>query len=146
MKKIYICIYILFFAFSTAEASPRQDSLAGPVTGEILRVYDGDTVDAKIRVWIGQEIETSVRIDGIDAPEIKGKCAKERIQAEKARQELIRILNNEAVAIYNIRLEKYAGRVLAQVQTARGINVGQHMIEKGLARAYHGKARLPWCP
>lgn len=145
MKKLFIATTLFLLAFSPAAASPRQETLDGPMTGTVLQVLDGDTVSVKIRVWIGQEIETSLRIDGIDAPEMKGKCAKERGMAEAARQELARLLGDGVIKIYNVRLEKYAGRVLAQAQTTSGINISQHMLEKGFARPYHGKKRQPWC-
>ena len=119
--------------------------MQGPMTGEVLNVLDGDTVNVKVRVWIGQEVETSIRIAGIDAPEMKGKCEKERTLAEEARQTVIRLLSDNQIQIYNIRLEKYAGRVMAQVQTAGGVDIGKYMIEKGLARPYHGEKRQPWC-
>jgi endonuclease YncB( thermonuclease family) len=148
MKKIHTVVYaavIALLAFSAAEASPRQEVVHGPMTGQVLGVLDGDTLSVKLHVWIGQQIETSVRLDGVDAPEMKGKCKKERVMAEAAKQELTRLLSSGEVRIYDIRLEKYAGRVLAKAQTTEGINVGQHMIEKGFARAYHGEKRKPWC-
>lgn len=141
-----ICAALLVLAaFSGAAASPRQDIMEGPLTGEVLQVLDGDTVSVKIRVWIGQEVETSLRINGIDAPEIKGKCERERSIAETARVELEKLIGSGTVRIYNVRLEKYAGRVLADVETARGVKVGQHMLDKGLVRPYHGEKRQPWC-
>ena len=148
MGRFYAFIYIitlLLLTFSAAEASPRQEVMKGPITGNVLRVLYGDTVTVRVRVWIGQEIETSLRIEGIDAPEMKSQCAKERALAETARQEIIRLLGDNRIRIYNVRLEKYAGRVLAQAQTAAGIDIGKHMLEKGLARPYHGEKRQPWC-
>jgi endonuclease YncB( thermonuclease family) len=148
MRKSYIFFSVIFLsllALPPAGASPRQEVLNGPVTGEVMNVLDGDTVNARVHVWIGQDVETSIRIAGIDAPEIKGKCEKERALAEQARQTVIRLLNDSQIQIYNIRLEKYAGRVMAQVQTADGIDIGKYMIEKGLARPYHGEKRRSWC-
>jgi len=143
-NRIY-AITLLLLTFSSAEASPRQEVIEGPITGQIINIPDGDTVNVKAHVWIGEEIETSLRIDGIDAPEMKGKCAKERTLAEAARQELSILLDDNLIRIYNIRLEKYAGRVLAQVETSGGIDIGRHMIEKGFARPYHGEKRQSWC-
>lgn len=146
LRHARLCATLLFFmTFSPAAiASPRQEVLAGPLTGEVLNVLDGDTINVKIHVWIGQEIETSVRINGIDAPEIKGRCARERSMAQKARDEIIS-LTGVPVRIYDVRLEKYAGRVLAKVETSDGIDIARHMIDKGLARPYHGEKRRPWC-
>ncbi len=148
MKKPLLMIYamaMLLLEFFPAAGSPRQEIINGPMTGEVLNVLDGDTVNVKVHVWIGQEIETSLRVEGIDAPEIKGKCTEERTLAEAARQEMIKLLGDNLIRIYNIRLEKYAGRVLAEVETTGGIDIGRHMIEKGLARPYHGEKRRPWC-
>lgn len=99
----------------------------------------------RARIWLGVAIETSIRIDGIDAPEIKGKCKKETAMAEAARQEIITLTQQGSVEIYNIRNEKYAGRVLARVRTVDGTDIAEHMLQKGLARPYHGKKRQGWC-
>lgn len=129
-----------------AEAlSPRQDVIAGPVEGKVLDVLDGDTVVVRLHVWIGQEIESSVRIAGIDAPEIKGKCAKERQMAQNAKEELARLFEDQNIKLSNIRLEKYAGRVLAEAANTEGVNVSRHMLDKGLVRPYGGEKRKGWC-
>ena len=143
---IVLFFAVLFLTLSLAsEASVRQEVLPGPVAGDVVKVLDGDTLAVRARVWIGTAVETSVRIEGIDAPEIKGKCEKETALAEAARREILRLVGERPVEIYDIRLEKYAGRVLARVRTADGIDIGQHMINKGLVRPYHGEKRQPWC-
>jgi micrococcal nuclease len=149
MKTLHtrLCIIILFSVgvFSNAAAAPREEVIKGPVTARIQEVVDGDTVSAKVHVWIGAEIETSIRFAGIDAPEMKSKCGKERALAEAARKEVEKLLRNNLVELSDIRLEKYAGRVLAHVKTTDGIDIGKVMVEKGLARPYFGKKRQPWC-
>ena len=50
----------------------------GPVPAEVLAVLDGDTLVVRARIWLGQDVETRIRLDGIDAPELKGKCESER--------------------------------------------------------------------
>lgn len=149
MCKIHtmICsaMLLLLALTATAQATPRQETLAGPITGSVVSIYDGDTVNVRLHAWIGQQLETAVRIDGIDTPEIHGKCASERGKAQEARAELEILLENGKVVLTNIRLEKYAGRVLATVATQDGTSIADHLIGKGLARAYHGKKRLSWC-
>lgn len=147
MKPIHaiVCAALLLLAAPSAAASPRQEILSGPMRGQVLGILDGDTLSVRLRVWIGQEVETSVRIDGIDAPEIHGKCERERRMAEAAKEEVISLVNSNPVTVYDVRLEKYAGRVLARVKTADGVDIAQHMIDKGLARPYHGQKRQPWC-
>lgn len=126
--------------------SPRRDVIQGPITGEVLDILDGDTVAVRVHVWIGQTIETHVRIDGIDTPEIKGKCEKERLMAQSAKQEIARLLaSSGTINLFDIKLEKYAGRVLAKASNDQGVNIAEHMISKGLARPYAGAKRAGWC-
>ena len=47
---------------------------------EILRVIDGDTFEARVRVWPGLDITTKVRLRGIDAPELRAHCEGERVK------------------------------------------------------------------
>lgn len=125
--------------------SPRRDVIAGPIRGEVVDIIDGDTVSVRLHVWIGQIVETHVRIDGIDTPEIKGKCEAERDKAITARNEIRKLVNGQQIVLSNIRLEKYAGRVLAVAKNAQGVDIARHMIDKGLARAYAGARRDSWC-
>src|SRR6516165_711469 len=52
---------------------------------DVLRVIDGDTFEARVHVWPGLDITTKIRLRGIDAPELRAKCAAERMLAEAAR-------------------------------------------------------------
>ncbi len=80
MKTIYIALFLFAYAFC---------AYAEDITNiKLVSVYDGDTfkisiLDSKYDVF-GKNI--SVRVFGIDTPEIKGKTAKERLLALKARQ------------------------------------------------------------
>lgn len=148
-KKHAIVCTLLALAFfcvmPMAVASVRQEIIAGPVSGEVLGVLDGDTVTVRLHVWIGQNIETHVRINGIDTPEMKGKCDSEREKAQAARDALAALLADAKISLYNIRLEKYAGRVLADAATSDGTVIAKHMIGKGFARPYRGEKRGGWC-
>ena len=119
--------------------------IKGPIPGQVVRVLDGDTFTVRVQVWLGQEVETSVRILGIDTPEIHSDCSQERSMAQTARAELETLLKDGTVELYNIRNDKYAGRVLADAKTISGTNISAHMIEKGFARPYEGRARKKWC-
>ena len=148
MQKLLKFIFIITFllpSYTSVEASSRREIIKGPISGEVLHVLDGDTLSVNIQVWLGQSIQTKLRIDGIDTPEMKGKCDSEISKAKEARQEIIKLINGNKISVYNIRNGKYAGRVLAQVKTTEGLDLAEHMIKKGLARPYHGKKRLGWC-
>ncbi|MBI1215890.1 MAG: nuclease [Alphaproteobacteria bacterium] len=122
-----------------------RETLPGPLRGEVLEVLDGDTIAVRLHVWIGQSVETHVRIAGIDAPEIHGKCKSERARAQAAKKALAALLTDGKVTLYNVRLAKYAGRVLAEARSENGQHVATYMIGKGLARPYHGQKRGGWC-
>lgn len=139
------CFLAVLLSAASALASVRQEVIAGPVAGEVVSILDGDTVTVRLHIWIGQEIETHVRIAGIDTPEIRGKCAAERIKARKARNEIANLLADNKIQLTNVRLEKYAGRVLAVAHSTNGTDIAGHMIKKGLARPYGGEKRAGWC-
>lgn len=140
-----LLLSILLLAGMPAQAGLRQEVIPGPISGKVLDVIDGDTLSVRLHVWIGQRIETSVRIAGIDTPEINGKCAKERHMAKASHMELKRLLADGDIILSRIRLEKYAGRVLAHASTKNGVSIARHLIEKGLARPYKGRKRGSWC-
>ena len=125
-----------------------QDRLAGPVPAQVLSVIDGDTIEVRAVIWLGQVVSTRVRLAGIDAPELRGKCARERALAERARAYLLARLEGgkrAQVRLRDIRYGKYAGRVLARVETAGGEDLGRGLLAAGLARPYAGRARTSWC-
>jgi micrococcal nuclease len=119
--------------------------LPGPVSARVLRVLDGDTFVAEIRVWFGQAVVERVRIAGIDAPEIgtHARCTEEAEAAERSRQYLAGLLGRGPVELYQLRRDKY-GRALALV-VSHGIDVPARMIEAGHARTYAGARRMSWC-
>ena len=116
----------------------------GPVRADVVRVIDGDTFEAAARIWLGEAIEIHVRIEGIDAPELRAHCADERRRAEAARDYLARRIGDGEVELSAVRYDKFGGRVRAIVRDAGG-DVGAAMIARGFARAYHGGHRSPWC-
>ncbi len=125
-----------------------QDRLAGPVPAQVLSVIDGDTIEVRAVIWLGQGVRTRGRLAGIDAPELRGKCARERALAERARAYLLARLEGgerAQVRLRDIRYGKYAGRVLARVETAAGEDLGRGLMAAGLARPYAGRARASWC-
>lgn len=136
---------LLLFPLPAGAYAPHADVVAGPVRGAVTEVIDGDTVEVRLHVWIGEDIVTRVRIAGIDAPELHGKCASERSRAAAAKAEMERLLSGGGIVLTGIRLEKYAGRVLAHAAAADGTDVATHMLENNFARPYHGEKRGGWC-
>jgi len=143
------------------------------------QVYDGDTLK-DVRVLIhgydfipedygqkwpgiyitdrGIEIETDVRIAGIDTPEkrpltknadgsqrsVKSR-QREKSAALAARQTLIDLLekNGFMFEISDPILGKYAGRIVANVSVSN-VDVAAYLIRQGLAKPYEGGTKPSW--
>jgi endonuclease YncB( thermonuclease family) len=112
----------------------------------VLRVIDGDTFEARVRVWPGIDITTRVRLRGIDAPEIqRPRCDDERSKALAARDALQAILGQGGVGISAVALDKYGGRVVADVSTRSTPDVSKALLGSNHARGYSGGRRESWC-
>jgi endonuclease YncB( thermonuclease family) len=112
---------------------------------DVLYTVDGDTFDARVILWPGLELKTRVRLRGIDAPERHASCETELRKAEVSTRALRAVLGEGSVAIYNIGPDKYGGRVVADVATARTPNVSSALVAAGHVRAYLGGWRRGWC-
>lgn len=136
----------LFLALvpAMAAALAQPNALPGPVAAEVERLVDGDTLEVRALIWLGQSVDVRVRIEGIDAPELEARCADERRRALAARDYLIRRLGGASVRLFAVVHDKYGGRVRAAVSDRSG-DIGSALIAKGLARPYHGERRQPWC-
>jgi endonuclease YncB( thermonuclease family) len=121
------------------------EEISGPVAADVIRVIDGDTLAVRARIWIGLDLVVSARIRGIDAPELRGKCDREKALAAAARTHLAGVVAAGKVRMRRIENDKYAGRVLADIVTDDGADLRQAMLESGLARPYDGGGRDPWC-
>lgn len=131
---------VLLFA-SVAEA---REIVPGPVVCEVISVYDGDTFTCITHPWPGLRVETSVRPNGFDAPELRGKCEKEKQQALISKGALSLFLSVGVVNLRNIFFGKWAGRVVADVYIDE-TPLTKLMITGEFARPYSGGKRLPWC-
>jgi endonuclease YncB( thermonuclease family) len=130
-------------ASSPASAGER---FAGPVTAEIVRVIDGDSIEVRARLWLDLDLTVNVRIRGIDAPEPGGRarCASEREMGDAARVRLTTLAAG-VLSLTNITADKYGGRVDADVTNGDGADLGGAMLASGLVRTYHGGPRGGWC-
>lgn len=128
-----------------ARPQPAAAALRSGHPAEVLRVIDGDTFEARVRVWPGMDITTKVRLRGIDAPEMRARCEDERVKALAARDALARLLSEGTVGISRIGQDKFGGRVDADVTTARTPDVSAAMLERGFARRSQGGRRESWC-
>ena len=135
-----VLVLFLCLLAPTAETSERLD---GPVQARVVEVVDGDTLLVRARIWLGQEVETRVRLSGVDAPELRSRCEYERVLAEQARDFILNHIGDGPVVLHDVRYGKYAGRVLARIEDAGGMDLGRSLLAAGLARA--GGRRGSWC-
>lgn len=139
-------IIALFVILLVAPFSSQAECYDWPM--RVIRgklAYDADTIYVMMPGLPPEIEQMSVRVNGVDAPEIKGKCDDEKDQAEKGRafvQDLLAAAGQ--VRFCNPKWGKYAGRVLADVKID-GADLAGMLIEKGFGRAYHGERREGWC-
>jgi endonuclease YncB( thermonuclease family) len=131
-------------ALPGAPPAPRFDSSIS-YPAEVVRIIDGDTFEARVRVWPGLDVDTKVRLRGIDAAELHARCGDELTKAEAARSALQTILAQGDVRLSQIGIDKYGGRVDAAVATRATPDVSAAMLTGGFARAYGGGKRGTWC-
>jgi endonuclease YncB( thermonuclease family) len=112
---------------------------------EVIRIIDGDTFEARVRVWPGLDVDTKIRLRGVDAAELHARCDSELAQAQAARVALVRILGEGGVTISRVGIDKYGGRVDATIATRTTADVSAALLTGGFARAYDGGRRGSWC-
>ncbi|MCT8972369.1 thermonuclease family protein [Microbaculum marinisediminis] len=121
------------------------ETLPGPVAARVERVVDGDTIAVTARVWLGQDVHVLVRVRGIDAPELRGRCAEETRRARAATRRAAAAVAAGPVTLWRISGDKYHGRVLADVRLGDGRDLAAVMLASGDARPYGGAGRKGWC-
>lgn len=122
----------------TANAMAR-DEISGPVSAEIIRVVDGDTLLVEAQPWPQQKMEVYVRVRGIDAPELKSKCEAIRSAGMDARHALETLAaQSSRIQLTRISGDKYFGRIVADVILSDGHSVADGLLLAGLVRTYDG--------
>lgn len=108
--------------------------------------YDGDTIYVAVPGLPREIANMSVRVRGVDTPEIRGECEDEKQLAQKARDfARERLKSARSVTFCEPEWGRYGGRVVASVRVD-GSPLDLELIYNGLARPYDGKTkRQPWC-
>ena len=85
-RVLYTCVSGLALAQAAAPLARADDAaLPGPVPAELVSVIDGDTIAVRAHIWPGHVVETRVRLDGVDTPEIRRPaCEAEREAGREA--------------------------------------------------------------
>lgn len=136
------CITIQLVMTSTSlpkdvEVSKLPTYTPKVINPTVVKVYDGDTITIAGRISGDKTIyKFSVRLRGIDCPEMKTKNQAEKNIAVKARDFVVDLCLNKRVKLENCSNDKY-GRLLADV-VVNGKNISTLLIENKLAVEYDG--------
>ena len=141
MKKLFLVITLCLGAFVVQAATEY-----GSVTvSKVISVYDGDTFRVNIDSLpplVGKNIP--IRLEGVDTPEIQGKCQYEKDLAIKARDFVRSKLDNaKEIMLNNLKRGKYF-RIVADV-TVDGVSLEKELLENELAYKYSGGKKSSWC-
>ncbi|MBF0629351.1 MAG: thermonuclease family protein [Magnetococcales bacterium] len=137
----------MFLLPSGAVCSGRGGQTYGDIDGAIYRDnYDGDTIRFDIpgvHPLLGENIP--VRVRGVDAPEIRAHCPKEKEQSLRAKAMVRERLSKATrITLMEVGRDKYF-RIVARV-VADGVDVGEMLIGAGLAVPYDGGRKTgEWC-
>jgi micrococcal nuclease len=137
----------------------------GPFSVEVIGVRDGDTVDIMFREGpcgrgpcVGQVL--GLRLLGVDAPEIHAcrssrshascaACPAELALANRAKGLTEDLTQSSVARVANARLDKYAGRIVGDLQVLRAgrwLSVSDELLRQKLAVSYDGGRKTkPWC-
>lgn len=104
---------------------------------KVIKVYDGDTVTVAAKLHESFPVNRfSVRLSGIDTPELRSNHENEKKRAIIAKTFLQDKILNQTVFLENITTEKY-GRLLATI-IHNDVNINLAMIENNYAVPYSG--------
>ena len=140
--KFSLSLLALCLGVLSVQAAPEY----GAVTvSKVISVYDGDTFRVDIDSLppiVGKNIP--IRLNGVDTPEIRGKCKYEKDLAIKAR-DFVRnkLANAKEIKLNNLQRGKYF-RVVANVMVD-GVNLEQELLDNELAYNYTGGKKSSWC-
>jgi len=115
--------------------------------GKVIKVYDGDTITIATRLPNDDTFyRFSVRLRGIDSPEIHGKTENEKALAIKSRDALSQLIYHKIIMIANVEYEKY-GRILADVHLVNPkseitTSINQWMLDQKYAVPYDGGTKM----
>lgn len=137
--KIILCILLSIFSYG-------KQNFGNIIIDEVVSIYDGDTFRVNINSYppiIGEQM--SIRVNGIDTPEMRGKCQKEKELARKAKQLTVSKLRSaKVIELRNMQKGKYF-RIVADVYVD-GKSLSKLLIKNNLAIVYTGATKLKnWC-
>jgi micrococcal nuclease len=137
---------LLVLQLSVFAESISNKNYGSALVSEVTSIYDGDTFRVNLKGYpelIGNRI--GIRINGIDTPEMRGECQKEKRLARQAKQFVVTQLRSaKKVELRNMKRGKYF-RIVADVYVD-GKNLGNMLIDSAMAVPYDGGHKAKdWC-
>ena len=137
---------IILILITLISLSAKDINYGSVTVDEVTSIYDGDTFRVNIAGYpsiVGDRIP--IRINGIDTPEIRGKCTKEKTLARKAKQFTVSKLRGaKVIQLRNMKRGKYF-RIVADVFTDNK-SLADELIKNNLAVRYSGGTKIKdWC-
>ena len=112
--------------------------------GRVIKVYDADTITiaSKLPYDDSPMYRLSVRLNGIDSPEIKGKgiLDEEKEAAKQARDFVSNLVLNKYIRLEHVESEKY-GRILADVYIGN-LHLNEILLKERYAVKYDGGTKI----
>lgn len=133
--------YLVIFLATTAMAYPDFENV------RYVSNHDGDTITVEldgVNPLLGHNI--TVRVNGVDTPEMTSKSKCTKTMAVKAKSVVATALKSSSkIVLRNPGRDKYF-RILADVE-ADGALLSKTLLNMKLARVYDGgtKSLKPWC-
>ena len=114
---------------------------------KVAKVYDPDTITIVFE-YFGQMLKLSMRLNGIDAPELKSKIKDESDACKKGIKLMNDLLLDKIVFVELDKYDKY-GRILGIVNTIEPIKdglvcVNEYLLKYNYVRVYGGEKKLEW--
>jgi len=103
---------------------------------KLIKIIDGDTIDARIDLGFGIFLKKRIRLFGINAPETRSRDLDEKKSglASKRRLEAILEASNGKFTLKSKGVGKF-GRCLGEIMVDN-VNINELLIEEGLAEVY----------
>ena len=141
--KYNFCILLALCICSVPSFAKTQ--YGSVIVTKVISVYDGDTFRVNIDSLspiVGKNIP--VRLEGVDTPEINGKCQYEKDLAIEARDFVRNKLSKaKEIKLNEIQRGKYF-RVVAKV-FIDGVSLEKELLDRNLAYKYKGGKKINWC-
>lgn len=136
MKKL-LSLFLLCFVCQNCFATSAR----------VTYIIDGDTFVGDVILNDKSEVKNvKIRLRNVDTPELHGNCESEIKRAEYAKQRLGELIPvDSTVDLKNIKNDKYAGRIDANVYDSLNRDVGNVLVKEKIGRPYSGEKRKSWC-